>query len=130
MFASFAILLVFQCLGEGIVFIFGLPIPGPVAGMLLLLGALLAWPRLQSLVEEGARQLLSHLSLLFVPAGAGIVAAARGFALGLASHGIGTARAFQVSAEMGAYAGLGMDLNGVLTALIAPWLLPLLLRLC
>jgi predicted murein hydrolase (TIGR00659 family) len=56
--------------------------------------------------------------------------AARGFALGLASHGIGTARAFQVSAEMGAYAGLGMGLNGVLTALIAPWLVPLLLRLC
>jgi holin-like protein len=76
MFASFAILLIFQCLGEGIVFIFGLPIPGPVAGMLLLLGALLAWPRLQALVDEGARQLLSHLSLLFVPAGAGIVAAA------------------------------------------------------
>lgn len=53
--------------------------------------------------------------------------AARGLALGVASHGIGTARAFQVSAEMGAYAGLGMGLNGVLTALIAPWLVPLLL---
>jgi predicted murein hydrolase (TIGR00659 family) len=54
--------------------------------------------------------------------------AARGLALGVASHGIGTARAFQVSAEMGAYAGLGMGVNGVLTALIAPWLVPLLLR--
>jgi predicted murein hydrolase (TIGR00659 family) len=53
--------------------------------------------------------------------------AARGLALGVAAHGIGTARAFQVSAEMGAYAGLGMGLNGVLTALIAPWLVPLLL---
>jgi putative effector of murein hydrolase LrgA (UPF0299 family) len=76
MLASFAVLLVFQCLGEGIVFVFGLPVPGPVAGMLLLFASLLAWPRLQRLVEEGARQLLSHLSLLFVPAGAGIVAAA------------------------------------------------------
>jgi predicted murein hydrolase (TIGR00659 family) len=53
--------------------------------------------------------------------------AARGLALGVACHGIGTARAFQVSAEMGAYAGLGMGLNGVLTALLAPWLVPLLL---
>lgn len=54
--------------------------------------------------------------------------AARGLALGVAAHGIGTARAFQVSAEMGAYAGLGMGLNGVLTALIAPWLVPPMLR--
>ncbi|KFI07578.1 LrgB family protein [Massilia sp. BSC265] len=49
---------------------------------------------------------------------------ARGFALGLASHGIGTARAFQVNAEMGAFAGLAMGLNGALTALVAPWLVP------
>jgi len=54
--------------------------------------------------------------------------AARGLALGLAAHGIGTARAFQVSAEMGAYAGLGMGLNGVLTALLAPWLVPLMMN--
>lgn len=53
----------------------------------------------------------------------------RGFALGVASHGIGTARAFQVSPEMGAFAALGMGLNGVLTALLAPWLVPLALRL-
>lgn len=53
---------------------------------------------------------------------------ARGFALGVASHGIGTARAFQVNAEAGAYAGLGMGLNGALTALLAPWLVPLVLR--
>jgi predicted murein hydrolase (TIGR00659 family) len=53
--------------------------------------------------------------------------AARGLALGVSSHGIGTARAFQVSAEMGAYAGLGMGMNGVLTALVAPWLVPVLM---
>jgi putative effector of murein hydrolase len=53
--------------------------------------------------------------------------AARGLALGVAAHGIGTARAFQVSPEMGAYAGLGMGLNGVLTAIVAPWLVPHLL---
>ncbi len=43
---------------------------------------------------------------------------ARGFALGVASHGIGTARAFQVSDEMGAFAELGMGLNGVFTAFV------------
>jgi predicted murein hydrolase (TIGR00659 family) len=53
---------------------------------------------------------------------------ARGFALGVASHGIGTARAFQVSDEMGAYAGLGMGLNGVFTAFVVPVLFPILAR--
>ncbi|WP_250493947.1 LrgB family protein [Caballeronia sp. GAWG1-1] len=53
---------------------------------------------------------------------------ARGFALGVASHGIGTARAFQVSEEMGAFAGLGMGLNGVFTAFVVPVLLPMLAR--
>lgn len=53
--------------------------------------------------------------------------AARGFAMGLAAHGIGTARAFQLSAEMGAFAGLAMGLNGALTALLAPWLVPLVM---
>jgi predicted murein hydrolase (TIGR00659 family) len=51
--------------------------------------------------------------------------AVRGFAVGLAAHGIGTARAFQVSEKMGAFAGLAMGLNGLLTA----FLFPLLLRL-
>lgn len=45
---------------------------------------------------------------------------ARGFAVGVAAHGIGTARAFQVHETAGAFAGLGMGLNAVLTALLAP----------
>jgi predicted murein hydrolase (TIGR00659 family) len=45
---------------------------------------------------------------------------ARGFAVGLAAHGIGTARAFQVNQEAGAFAALGMGLNGVLTAILVP----------
>lgn len=48
---------------------------------------------------------------------------ARGFAVGVAAHGIGTARAFQVNPTAGAFAGLGMGLNAVLTALIAPMVL-------
>jgi predicted murein hydrolase (TIGR00659 family) len=55
-------------------------------------------------------------------------AAARGFAMGLAAHGIGTARAFQVSPESGAFAALAMGLNGAMTAVLAPWLVPLVLR--
>ena len=45
---------------------------------------------------------------------------ARGFAVGVAAHGFGTARAFQVHSTAGAFAGLGMGLNAVLTALLAP----------
>lgn len=52
--------------------------------------------------------------------------AERGFALGLASHGLGTARALEASATAGAFAGLAMGLNGTITALIAPWLARLL----
>jgi len=49
----------------------------------------------------------------------------RGFAVGIAAHGIGTARAFQVSEQAGAFAGLGMGMNGLMTAILAPLLLVL-----
>lgn len=53
--------------------------------------------------------------------------AIRGFSLGVASHGIGTARAFQINEQMGAFSALAMGLNGLLTALLLPgiadWLL-------
>lgn len=48
---------------------------------------------------------------------------ARGFAVGVAAHGLGTARALQVNPTAGAFAGLGMGLNAVLTALLAPLVL-------
>jgi len=46
-----------------------------------------------------------------------------GFSTGIAGHGIGTARAFQISAGAGAFAGLAMGLNGVITAVLVPFLL-------
>ena len=52
----------------------------------------------------------------------------RGFALGTAAHGIGTARAFQVSDEMGAFAGLAMGLSALFSAVALPLLGGLLLR--
>ncbi|NGQ90617.1 LrgB family protein [Rhodobacter sp. HX-7-19] len=51
---------------------------------------------------------------------------ARGFAVGLASHGIGTARAFQVDPVAGTFAGIAIGLNAVMTALIVPVLLGVL----
>ena len=50
--------------------------------------------------------------------------AARGFAVGLASHGIGTARAFAVDPVAGVFAGLAMGLNAVVTPAVIPALLP------
>ncbi|MDX5383228.1 MAG: LrgB family protein [Rhodobacterales bacterium] len=52
---------------------------------------------------------------------------ARGFAVGVAAHGIGTARAFQVNDTAGAFAGIGMGLNAMLTAILAPYVVSLLL---
>ena len=52
---------------------------------------------------------------------------ARGFAVGVTAHGIGTARAFQVDAMAGTFAGIGMGLNAMLTPVLVPILLPVLL---
>ena len=46
--------------------------------------------------------------------------AIQGFALGVVAHGIGTARAFAISEQAGAFAALAMGLNGTLTALLLP----------
>lgn len=53
---------------------------------------------------------------------------ARGFAVGLASHGIGTARAFQVNEVAGAFAAIAMSLNALVTSLLVPVLAILLVR--
>jgi predicted murein hydrolase (TIGR00659 family) len=52
--------------------------------------------------------------------------AAMGFAMGVASHGIGTARAFQLGERAGAFSGLGMGLNALVTALLLPAILRML----
>lgn len=51
---------------------------------------------------------------------------AQGFAIGVASHGIGTARALQLGEVAGAFSGLAMGLNGVATAILVPLLVGLL----
>lgn len=52
---------------------------------------------------------------------------ARGLAIGTAAHGIGTARAFQAGQVQGTFSGIGMGLNAVLTAILAPLVLALFL---
>jgi len=65
-------LLTMQSLGELASRGLGLPFPGPVIGMLLLLLAL-RWPAVREPVAACAGFLLSHLSLLFVPVGVGVI---------------------------------------------------------
>jgi holin-like protein len=73
MINTFTTLLIFQTLGEGLAYAFSLPIPGPVIGMVLLFLYLVvksdAAPRLAPTTVE----FLKHLSLLFIPAGVGIM---------------------------------------------------------
>ena len=67
-----AFLLLLQAAGEGLARAFGLPFPGPVIGLVLLLAALrMAWIREPVAVAAGF--LLDHLSLLFVPVGVGVM---------------------------------------------------------
>jgi holin-like protein len=82
MIASLSLILLCQLAGEVFVRGLGLPMPGPVVGLLLLLLLLLARDRFVMLargplqadgVESASRGLLAHLSLLFVPAGVGVV---------------------------------------------------------
>ena len=49
--------------------------------------------------------------------------AVKGFAMGLAAHGLGTAQAFGISATAGAFAGLGLSLAGLITAFLLPVLI-------
>ncbi len=73
MIPDLTMLLLFQLSGEVLARALGLPLPGPVIGMGLLLGLLLARPAMADRLRDTASGLLGHLSLLFVPAGVGIV---------------------------------------------------------
>lgn len=73
MISALVTLLVFQLLGEVTARAFGLPLPGPVIGMVALFVACVVVPRLADLLRPLVQVLLGHLSLLFVPVGVGIV---------------------------------------------------------
>jgi len=73
MLGAITVLLVYQLVGEVSVQLTGLPVPGPVVGMLLLFITLIARKGVPETLRGTAQQLLSHLSLLFVPAGVGVM---------------------------------------------------------
>jgi putative effector of murein hydrolase LrgA (UPF0299 family) len=87
------VLLAFQLLGEVISRALLPALPGPVLGMVLLLTAMLALPRLAEAIRSTANGLLSHLSLLFVPAGVGVV----GHLDLIADHGVALIAALVLS---------------------------------
>jgi putative effector of murein hydrolase LrgA (UPF0299 family) len=102
MIASLSLILLCQLAGEVIVRGLALPMPGPVLGLLLLLVLLLARDRFAVLargplhqdgVENASRGLLAHLSLLFVPAGVGVM---QKLDL-IAAHGIAIAAVLAIS---------------------------------
>lgn len=93
---GFTVLLLCQCAGELAARAWGLRLPGPVLGMLLLL-PLLSLPVVAQRVAAAADVLLAHLSLLFVPVGVGVVAH-----LGVVSgHGYALAVVLVVSTALG-----------------------------
>lgn len=82
MIASLSVILICQLIGEVIVRGLRLPLPGPVIGLALLFAlmilrdrytALARGPLRDNAVEGTAKGMLAHLSLLFVPAGVGVV---------------------------------------------------------
>jgi len=70
---TLTLLLLYQLAGEATALTLSLPVPGPLIGMLMLLATLIVRGQAPAGLREGASQLLTHLSLLFVPAGVGIM---------------------------------------------------------
>lgn len=140
--------------GEVIARALSLPVPGPVIGIAFLAFIFLIRPEVSEYLSPLAKAILANLSLLFVPAGVGVVGnldilsenwlaftviltgiigaivvtpmmdamrihdwRARALAAGIASHGIGTAGAFQVNEVAGVFPGIGMALNAVVTSI-------------
>jgi len=102
MIGSLSLILLCQLAGEIVVRSMGLPMPGPVVGLVFLLLLLLARDRFAVLargplqqegVEKASKSLLSNLSLLFIPAGVGVV---QKLDL-IAAHGIGIAAVLAIS---------------------------------
>lgn len=73
MLSALTQLLIFQLIGEVFARWFKLPVPGPVIGMLLLFATLVIRGSVDKELRTTSQVLLQHLSLLFVPAGTGVM---------------------------------------------------------
>ncbi|GAB1361638.1 CidA/LrgA family protein [Rhodobacter sp.] len=73
MIQAMILLLGFQLAGEATSRALSLPVPGPVLGLVALTVALAVSPRLMAMTRPLAEGVLAHLSLLFVPAGVGVI---------------------------------------------------------
>jgi putative effector of murein hydrolase LrgA (UPF0299 family) len=73
MLESFAVLLFCQLIGELTVLALEIPVPGPVVGMAILFSGLMLRGSIPDALAQTANGLLAQLSLLFVPAGVGVM---------------------------------------------------------
>ena len=73
MLGALTLLLSYQLAGEVVALALGLPVPGPVIGMAMLFATLIARGSAPPALRDTANGLLAHLSLLFVPAGVGVM---------------------------------------------------------
>ncbi|MBA3909667.1 MAG: hypothetical protein C0524_07210 [Rhodobacter sp.] len=86
MLHALTVILATQLVGEVAARSLALPVPGPVLGMVSLTLAFATLPALREAVRPVAQGILGHLSLLFVPAGVGVIgnlSALKGMGLGL-----------------------------------------------
>lgn len=73
MFIELAVLLICQLLGNWLVQATSIPLPGAVAGMVMMLVYLMVRGEVPNAMERISRPLLQHMSLFFIPAGAGVM---------------------------------------------------------
>lgn len=101
MIHALTLILLCQLAGEATTRGLGLPIPGPVLGLGILLALMGAAPKIAAMVRPTGEGILRHLSLLFVPAGVGVI----GHLDALAAAGIGVAVALIGSTVLAISAG-------------------------
>lgn len=105
MLIGILILMLCQLLGELLMTTLGIPVPGPVAGMVILLIGLMAYGGVPEGLRVPAEALIRNLSLLFIPAGVGLMV-----------H-------FKLLADFWLLVAVALIASTLLTLLITAWLM-------